>query len=76
MSYTSPSQLDASMTFTSEIPMFENLQFSVSNNELNGQWKPHMVAQWASDKKIEMSGIFSMSSQYKLNVDVSTPFDR
>ena len=64
------------MTFTSAIPMFENLQLSVSNNQMSGQWKPHMVAQWATDKKIEMSGIFSMTNQYKLNLDLSTPFDR
>ena len=56
--------------------MFENLQLSVSNNQMSGQWKPHMVAQWATDKKIEMSGIFSMTNQYKLNLDLSTPFDR
>lgn len=75
LSYTGPGQFDGSMTFTSQIPTLESLSFSVTNNKLNDQWKPHMVAQWASDKKIEMSGTFSWTNQYKASMDISTPFE-
>lgn len=67
---------DLGMSFTSQIPMFEDLQLTVSNTKMNDQYKPHVVVQWAADKKIEMSGTFSWASTYKINVDLNTPFER
>lgn len=69
-------KFDFGVSFKSQMPMFEDLQLTVRNDKLNDQYKPHIVVQWASDKKIEMSGTFSWSSTYKVNIDLNTPFDR
>lgn len=53
-------------------------ELTVTNTMLNGQAKPHLVMKWGAqaDKKIELSGIFSWTNEYKLYIDLSTPFDR
>jgi hypothetical protein len=67
---------DTSLTFTSQMPAFENLQLSINNAAFDGQIKPHVVAQWATDKKVEFSATVSWTNGYKVNIDLATPFDK
>jgi hypothetical protein len=69
-------KLDAGLSFESQLPGYENLKMSFTNSKRGDQYQPHLVLQWANDKKIEMSAIVGWSSTYKLSVDLNTPFDR
>lgn len=67
---------DLSLSFKSQIPQYEDLMMSVSNAAFDGQVKPHFVAQWASNKKIELSATIGWANTYRANIDLSTPFER
>jgi len=74
MSFEAPAIFSINMSFKSQIPMLEDLSLALTNSKLQDQWKPHMVLQYAADKTIEASGIFSWVNQYKASVDITTPF--
>lgn len=75
-SYSAPAVFDVKASFKSQIPKFESLALSMNNRQLQGQWKPHMSVQWAATKKVEISGTFSWTNQYKATLDIATPFER
>ena len=67
---------DVSSSFTSQIPMYENLMMSMSSSATQDQWKPHASFQWASDKKMDLGATISWSNQYKATVEFSSPFEK
>ena len=68
--------VEGNLKFSSPIPMFEDLQMTFKNARLQNQWRPNMSLQWASDKRVELSGTFLWTNQYKAAIDLSTPFER
>ena len=76
MRYRALTNMDGTMTFTSQIENFENLKFSINNEALRQKYNSKVEMTWAPGKAITLDGTFTDNS-YASSADVTlrTPFE-
>ena len=76
MRYRALTNMDGTMTFTSQIENFENLKFSINNEALRKKYNSKVEMTWAPGKAIALDGTFTDNS-YASSADVTlrTPFE-
>ena len=75
MRYKALTNMDGTMTFTSQIENFENLKFSINNEALRKKYNSKVEMTWAPGKAITLDGTLTDNS-YASSADVTlrTPF--
>jgi len=66
---------DGSLEFTSSMPGYENIKMQISCKKMGNSLQPYASLSWAADKRIDVSGSFTMDrNSHKSTLDISTPF--
>lgn len=75
MRYGTWTNLDGSLTFTSQLKNYENIRLSLNNEALRGKYNSKVEMSWAPTKTISLEGSFTDNS-YTSSADITlrTPF--